>query len=182
METEKNEEWKLVVQKTKRDEEKFLKPPGLNENLFLRNEEDIRIRSNSEKIKSPCWYYNTGGCRNKDGTSKNEEDCKYLHVYSPHIQRPQHISPNKPCDKYNLEGYCKWGEYCKYLHKNLSQDEWETYYPGIPYALKLNSQKRQMLEIKIGELESRINILEYKLKSMDDYYEKSLKLLKETMK
>lgn len=164
--------WTTVVGKKKLEnnsnpESNLIFPPGLNiENL---------------KIKSPCWYFNTGGCRNKDGTPKSEENCKYLHVYSPHIQRPHHIAPNKPCDKYNLEGYCKWGDYCKYLHKSLTQEEWETFYPNIPYALKINNQKRQMLDIKISELESKINILEYKIKSMDEYYEQNLKLLKESL-
>jgi len=200
METEKN--WITVVKNPKKDETKLpsssssSSPPGLTglKNLeslsrfespinsqFLQEETDSSIFF-KDKIKSPCWYYNTGGCKNKDGSNKKEEDCKYLHVYSPHtLQRPQHITQTKPCDKFNLEGHCKWGDYCKYLHKNLSQEEWDTFYPGIPYALKINNQKRQMLDIKIGELESKINILEYKLKSMDEYYEQSLKLLKNSI-
>jgi len=185
METEKN--WITVVKNPKKDDTaKLPSPPGLPGLKNVENSQFFQEDSDSsiffkDKIKSPCWYYNTGGCKNKDGSNKKEEDCKYLHVYSPHIQKPQHITQTKPCDKFNLEGHCKWGDYCKYLHKNLSQEEWDTFYPGIPYALKINNQKRQMLDIKIGELESKINILEYKLKSMDEYYEQSLKLLKNSI-
>ena len=130
-----------------------------------------------EKISQPCWFYNTGGCKNKDGTEKKEEDCRYLHILSPSITRPQHINPSRPCDKFNLEGFCKFGDYCKYSHRNLSSEEWELYYNDVPYSLKISNQKRQYLELKLNEMDSKINILEYKIKSMDENYEQKMKLL-----
>jgi hypothetical protein len=128
-----------------------------------------------DKINQPCWFYNTGGCKNKDGSEKKEEECRYLHIISPTITRPQHINPSRPCDKFNLEGFCKFGDYCKYSHRNLSPDEWEVFYKDIPYSLKINNQKRQFLELKLKEMDSRINILEYKQKSMDEHHEQQLK-------
>lgn len=128
-----------------------------------------------QKINQPCWFFNTGGCKNKDGSDKQESECKYLHILTPTIVRPSHINPTKPCDKYNLEGYCKFGDYCKYSHRNLTQQEWNDTYPNIPFGLRLNNQKREYLEIKIRDVESRLNILEYKLKSMDEHYEKNFK-------
>jgi hypothetical protein len=152
------ESWKTVVKKKQKS---------------IENDEEL----SSQKIQQPCWFFNTMGCHDKHGNPKPDHDCKYLHVYSPDISRPIHISPTKPCDKFNLEGYCKFNDYCKYSHKNLTQEEWETHYVNIPYGLKQNIQKRQLTEIKQRELESRINILEYKLKSMDEHFEEKFKIL-----
>ena len=124
-----------------------------------------------QKIHEPCWFFNNGGCKNPDGTKKFEVDCKYQHILSENAKRPTHLYTMKPCDKHNLEGYCKWDGYCKYSHRDLTQEEWGYYYPNIPYMLKTNNQKRQITQIKIYELESRIKILEYKFKRMDEYYE-----------
>lgn len=121
------------------------------------NEED-----NEERITEPCWFYNNGGCRHKDGTEKPASECKYLHIYSENVKRPPHLNAKKPCDKYNLEGDCRWYDNCKYSHKNLTPEEWERFYPDIPYTLKNNVQKRIQIENKINDLESRIKILEFK--------------------
>lgn len=142
-------------------------------NYEHRNNDDDRL----QKINQPCWFFNTGGCKNKNGTDKKEEDCRYLHIISPSVTKPIHINPSKPCDKHNLEGFCKFGEYCKYSHRNLTQEEWSNFYSNIPYNLKTNNQKRQMLELKLREMDSRINILEYKLKSMDEHYEDRMQLM-----
>jgi hypothetical protein len=139
----------------------------------------INILKKDDKINQPCWFYNMGGCKNKDGTEKKEDECRYLHIISPTITRPQHINPSRPCDKFNLEGFCKFGDYCKYSHKNLTPEEWEIYYKDISYTLKINNQKRQFVELRIKEMESKINILEYKLKSMDEHYEQRVKILQE---
>ncbi len=162
------------------DEWKLVKPKKINTTT---TNSTINTNSTStippqQKIKEPCWFFNTGGCKNRDGTDKPESECKYIHVYSNNIKRPPHLSPVRPCDKHNIEGYCRWGDYCKYSHRNLSQEEWGQFYPNVPFILKSNNQKRQLLEVKIGELESRINILEYKLKSMDEYYEKTLAIIR----
>lgn len=160
---ETNSSWKTVVKK------KIVKPETQPSNQ--QQEESL------QKIFQPCWYYNTGGCKNKDGTDKSENDCRYLHIHSSNITRPANINPTKPCDKYNLEGFCKFNDYCKYSHRNLTQEEWDQNYPNIPYSLKQNTQKRQMMELKQRETDSRINILEYKLKSMDEHYEERFNLL-----
>lgn len=123
------------------------------------------------KIHEPCWFFNNGGCRHKDGTSKDEKECKYLHVYSTNVKRPPHLNSPKPCDKFNLEGYCRWRDHCKYSHRILTEEEWSEFYPEIPYFFRGVIQRRQFLESKIEELESRLSITEYKLSEMDRYYE-----------
>jgi len=118
------------------------------------------------KINEPCWFFNNGGCRHKDSTEKTEDECKYLHVLSNNVRRPPHLCARKPCDKYNLEGECKWNDHCKYSHRNLTPEEWDVFYPQAPYALKTNLQKRVQLENKIHDIEEKIKILEYKLEGM----------------
>lgn len=115
-----------------------------------------------DKISEPCWFYNNGGCRHKDGAEKTAAECKYLHQYSTNVKRPPHLNVKKPCDKYNLEGECKWHDNCKYSHRNLSPEEWSRYYPGIPYTLKTNVQKRLEIENRIEEIENRVRIMEFK--------------------
>ncbi len=115
-----------------------------------------------DKISEPCWFYNNGGCRHKDGTEKTAEECKYLHLYSENVQRPPHLSTRKPCDKFNLEGECKWHDNCKYSHRNLTPEEWSRFYPGIPYTLKTNIQKRLEIESNIQDLEGRMRVMEFK--------------------
>lgn len=115
-----------------------------------------------QKIAEPCWFFNNGGCKHKDGTSKTADDCKYLHTVSKDALRPPHLVTRKPCDKYNLEGECKWHDTCKYSHRNLTPEEWSKYYPDIPYTLKTNVQKRVELEGKIHDLAGRVGIAEYK--------------------
>ena len=114
------------------------------------------------KIKEPCWFYNNGGCRNKDGSEKSADECKYLHNYSDNVKRPPHLCTKKPCDKYNLEGECKWHDNCKYSHRNLTVDEWSRFYPGIPYTLKTNIERRVQIETKLQDIESRLGIIEFK--------------------
>ncbi len=116
----------------------------------------------NDKISEPCWFYNNGGCRHKDGTEKTAEECKYLHLYSENVKRPPHLSTKKPCDKFNLEGECKWYDNCKYSHRNLTPDEWSRFYPGIPYTLKTNVQKRLQIESNIQDLEGRMRVMEFK--------------------
>lgn len=118
-------------------------------------------RSN-DKISEPCWFYNNGGCRHKDGTEKTAEECKYMHLYSENVKRPPHLSTKKPCDKYNLEGECKWHDNCKYSHRNLTPDEWSRFYPGIPYTLKTNVQKRLLIENRLADLEGKMRVIEFK--------------------
>nr|QBK87601.1 MAG: hypothetical protein LCMAC201_05140 [Marseillevirus LCMAC201] len=115
-----------------------------------------------DKISEPCWFYNNGGCRHKDGTEKTSEECKYLHIYSENVKRPPHLSTRKPCDKFNLEGECKWHDGCKYSHRNLTPEEWSRFYPEIPYTLKTNIQKRLQIESNIQDLEGKMRVMEFK--------------------
>jgi hypothetical protein len=135
-------------------------------NRRRKNEEELSQPDTEEKIVEPCWFYNNGGCKHKDGTEKLANECKYLHVYSENVQRPIHLLVKKPCDKFNLEGDCKWNDNCKYSHKNLTPEEWCRFYPGIPFNLRTNIQKRQQLENKLLEIESRLKILEFKQDGM----------------
>ena len=118
--------------------------------------------SPSEKILEPCWFYNNGGCRNKDGTIKPDNECKYLHIYSEKAKKPVHVNMNKPCDKYNLEGECKWFNECKYSHRDLTSEEWSKYYPGVPFTIKTNMQKRVQFEQRMTELENNIETIHCK--------------------
>lgn len=132
----------------------------------------------SEKISEPCWFYNNGGCRHKDGSEKNATECKYIHCSSDNVKRPPHLAVKKPCDKFNLEGECKWYESCKYSHRSLTPEEWSRYYPGIPYTLKTNIEKRLELENKIQSLEKQLYIMEFKNAGMN----KDLQQLKNLVK
>jgi len=118
------------------------------------------------KIQEPCWFYNNGGCKHKDGTEKLDSECKYLHYISDNVKRPPHLGLKKPCDKYNLEGECKWVETCKYSHRNLTAEEWSIYYPGIPFTLKNSLQRLVQIEQNLTELERRVKILEFKQEGM----------------
>jgi len=116
-----------------------------------------------ERISEPCWFYNNGGCRHKDGSSKSAEECKYLHIYSENVKRPPHLSTKKPCDKFNLEGECNWGDNCKYSHRTLSPEEWQRYYPTESFTLKNNLQlQKKVLDTKVHNIEEHIKVLEFK--------------------
>jgi hypothetical protein len=80
----------------------------------------------------------------------------------------------KPCDKFNLEGYCRWGDRCKYSHKDLTQQEWEIFYPSIPFSIKLSNYDKRIYDSKYRELESKVKVLEYKMKCMDTHYENKI--------
>jgi hypothetical protein len=131
-------------------------------------------RKRKAKIYEPCWFFNNGGCRHKDGTDKDEKDCKYLHVFSTNVKRPRHLNSPRPCHKYDLEGLWRWKEQCKYSHRTLTEEEWCEFYPEVPNYLRILIQRRQFLESKLEELESRLVITEYKLTEMDNYYEEKI--------
>ena len=96
----------------------------------------VSKKQKNTQIQKPCWFYNTGSCKNKDGSLKADEDCKYVHIISPNITRPPHINTMRPCDKFNLDGNCKWGEYCKYSHETLTVEKWnEVYINDYPIVL-----------------------------------------------
>lgn len=120
----------------------------------------------SAKITEPCWFYNNGGCKHKDGTEKAAHECKYLHTFSDNVKRPPHLSTKKPCDKFNLEGECRWHESCKYSHRSLTPEEWGRFYPSVPYTIKNNVQKRIAIETKLQDIEGRMKVIEYKQDGM----------------
>lgn len=93
--------------------------------LLLRN-----LHKMSQKSQ-PCFFYNTGGCFNSDGTPKHESKCKYSHIHVDEpLERPQDLL--KPCNYYHLTGYCV-NAYCQYGHVELSKHKWHKFYPDIPY-------------------------------------------------
>jgi len=125
------------------------------------------------KIEEPCWFFNNGGCRNRDGSLKNSSECKYLHVYAPNAKRPPHLYIKKPCDKFNINGDCRWQDNCKYSHRNLTHEEWEHFYPNIQYKSVVTPPQIPQIytpppapvivhnppQVSIGE---RINIIEFR--------------------
>lgn len=90
--------------------------------------------------------------------------------YQNNFRRPCY----KPCDKFNLEGYCRWGDRCKYSHKDLSQQEWELFYPTIPFSIKISNHDKRVYDSKYRELEGKLKVLEYKMKCMDTHYENKI--------
>jgi len=94
-----------------------------------------------QKIQKPCYFYNTGGCYNDNGTPKSESDCKYLHckINEP-LEKPQHLKP--PCKYYHLRKICT-NNYCVFGHCELSYERWLQYfptheYPGQDYTINNN--------------------------------------------
>lgn len=85
----------------------------------------------NKKIQKPCYFYNTGGCYNDDGTPKSEDQCRYLHykVNEP-LEKPQHLKP--PCKYYHLRRHCN-NSYCVFGHAELSLDRWQKYFPNHEY-------------------------------------------------
>jgi len=126
-----------------------------------RFEESCQFYDNA-KILEPCWFYNNGGCHNKDGSEKLEDSCKYLHQTTEFLKRPSHLVVKKPCDRYNLEGECIWNDSCKYSHRNLSAEEWIKFYPDIPFTIKTNIKKRIIIEKRLIDLDSKIKVIEFK--------------------
>lgn len=94
-------------------------------------------------------------------------------TYQNNYRRPCY----KPCDKFNLEGYCRWGDRCKYSHKDLTQQEWEMFYPTVPFSIKISNHDKRIYDSKYRELEGRLKVLEYKMKCMDTHYETKINQL-----
>jgi len=156
-----NDNW-IVVTNNKRKKFDVNNDEGskkLNFNTEINKDE---VLSEIKKIISPCWFFNNGGCKHKDGTEKKADECKYLHIISENLTRPPHLSIKKPCDKFNLEGECKWGDDCKYSHRILTPEEWELTYPTIPFNIKKNMQKKAQFDNKLLDIEARLKILEFK--------------------
>jgi len=141
------------------------------------------------RINEPCWFYNNGGCRFKNGMPKSQSDCKYLHVYRRNVMRPLHLKSSKPCIKYNLYGKCSWGDNCKYSHKKLDEVEDCVHFarkivtpPDVSSRSNTITEHLHILEYKqqhiidditklktnieklksSGEIKSRLNIIEYR--------------------
>lgn len=158
--------WTVVINKRKKavepDEDYHHHPP---QQQVLQRSPSPQF-SGEPKITEPCWFYNNGGCKHKDGTEKAAHECKYLHTFSDNVKRPPHLSTKKPCDKFNLEGECRWHDSCKYSHRSLTPEEWGRFYPGVPFTIKNNVQKRIAIETKLQDIEGRMKIIEYKQDGM----------------
>lgn len=156
-----SDQWTLVGRK-----KKITHSTENNQCTFDEVHQPYIYQKYSNKITDPCWFYNNGGCRHKDGSEKIADECKYLHIYSENVERPPHLNTRRPCDKYNLEGECKWHNNCKYSHRNLSPDEWSKFYPSVPYTLRTNLQKRVQIENNVNSIDGRMNIVEFKQDGM----------------
>ena len=82
----------------------------------------------------PCFFYNTGGCYNKDGSVKTQDQCKYQHILVDYpMEKGQHLKA--PCKYYHLRGFCK-NPYCLFGHLELSNEKWGWYFPQHAYPGK----------------------------------------------
>ncbi len=87
-----------------------------------------------KKIQEPCFFYNTGGCYNPDGSPKSEAECKYLHTQiNKPVEKGQHL--RAPCKYYHLRGECK-NKLCLFGHIELSYQKWTWYFPNHFYPGK----------------------------------------------
>ena len=78
-----------------------------------------------------CYFYNTGGCYNSDGTVKSQGQCQYRHIkFNGPMEKPQHLKP--PCKYYHIRKYCK-DPYCVFGHSELTHERWPRYFPTHPY-------------------------------------------------
>lgn len=106
----------------------------LNKNVFKNINHVFRVQVvliMSDKINKPCYFYNTGGCYNNDGSPKTADQCKYLHIkVDEPLEKPQHLKP--PCKFYHLRRYCR-NVWCIFGHAELSKERWEKYFPQHPY-------------------------------------------------
>ena len=166
-------EWQIVSNRRKKVVP-IDPPPGvlvtgpITTNLPRSQSSDWRNRSTEflSKITEPCWFFNNGGCKHKDGTDKSADECKYQHIMSDNVRRPPHLATRKPCDKFNLEGDCRWGENCKYSHRSLTPEEWSRFYPDTPFSLKNNIQKRLQMEHRMENMEEKIRYMETRHEGM----------------
>jgi len=154
------------------------------------------IVTEPDKIQEACWFYNNGGCVRKDRTPKPDEECKYLHILSPDSKKPSHLSANKPCDKLNLYGMCKWKDSCKYSHRKLTEEEHHRYYGNFPpvhqesppatpvvapVSLPPKDSQLARLVSRIEDLESRVSLLSFQLRASDSRFDNRLTLLRNTV-
>ena len=104
--------------------------------------------SENELYKSPCWFYNNGGCKN--------EKCSFSHIIVNNLRKP--IQIQKPC-KYQNECI---NQNCQFDHFELTENEWKYHfigirYPGVGYYKSEKNQK-QKPEIKISfEIKGDVN-------------------------
>jgi len=135
------------------------------------------------KIKEPCWFYNTTGCKNKDGSEKSDSDCKYMHVHVANVKKPLHIN-QKPCSKYNIDGFCKWKDSCLYSHKDLDMNEWSSQFPNIPHIVKASIGIHKVvadLEASLEKQNTEINSLKNQARQLENdlvYYTRETDMVK----
>ena len=103
----------------------------------------------SELQRSPCWYFNHGGC------AKKADECIYSHIVDKTMRKPIHLQ--RPCIFFHLKtpGQCKKSD-CKNDHDYvLSESEWNHHYP---------QDKRPVLVTQSSFQEKiKIDIKEYKV-------------------
>lgn len=79
----------------------------------------------SELFKArPCWFFNNGGCNFTD------EDCPRRHELVSDIRKP--LALQRPCNSFHTNK-CHFGTRCRFDHFELTEQEWTSHYPTIPY-------------------------------------------------
>ena len=93
--------------------------------------EERVTRMDTKTRRSPCYFYNTGGCFHANGTVKESQECKYLHVkVDCPMEKPEHLRP--PCRFYHLRGFCI-KEDCMFGHSDITEKKWKYYFGTAPW-------------------------------------------------
>jgi len=96
--------------------------------------------SEAELYKSPCWFFNNGGCKN--------EKCGFNHIIVHGLRKPLQIQ--KPC---RYQNNCE-NEQCIFDHFELTESEWKYHfigirYPGIGYYNQDQKSQKQIEKVKV---------------------------------
>lgn len=76
-----------------------------------------------------CWFFNNTGCK------KTASQCPFAHEKGP-SRKPLWFQ--RPCKNLHLQGYCRFGDQCRFDHFELYPAEWQHHfhqegYPGRGY-------------------------------------------------
>jgi hypothetical protein len=80
------------------------------------------------KQKTPCWYFNQGGC------SKSAEECTFEHIVDRNMRKPLHLQHPCPFYHHRTPLQCRRGNQCGGDHfYELTADEWKHHFAEIPF-------------------------------------------------
>jgi hypothetical protein len=78
--------------------------------------------------KSPCWYFNQGGC------NKSDSECIYAHVIDKTMRKPINLQHPCPFWHHKTPLTCRFGDKCKGDHfYELTASEWKKSFADIQY-------------------------------------------------